>query len=191
MKFLHGLIGFALSLAILALGWVLVANVVGLPNAYWRIFWNVLQQSNPWQFALGVSLVTLAILYWLSGLPIVGREQFLSFPGEGGTISISVNAINAFLLKLKTEFAGIVDLRADVSASHRGAIEVRLEMTVKAGTHIQQLSQALQQRVRESMRESLGIEDIAEVKVNVTDIVTVDEDVEPRTPPRSEWQDNG
>ncbi len=186
MKILHGLIGFAMSLAILALGWVLVANVAGLPNSYWHIFRTVLQNSTPWQFALGVSFITLPLLFWLSVLPIGRREQFLSFAGEGGAISISVNAINAFLLKLKSEFAGIVNLRADVSASHRGSIEVRLEMTVKTGTHIQQLSQALQQRVRDSMRESLGIEDIAEVKVNVTDIVTIDEETDPRQPQRSE-----
>ena len=44
--------------------------------------------------------------------------------------------------------------------------------------------------MRESMRESLGIEDVAEVKVNVTDIVTVDEDPDVRRPPRAEWQEN-
>lgn len=191
MKILHGLIGFALSVAILAWGWALVAGVLGLPNTHWRVFQNVLHTSAPWQFALGTSMITLTVLYWLSALPLVRREQFLSFAGEGGTISISVNAINAFLLKLKSEFAGIVELRADVSASHRGAIEVRLEMKVKAGTHIQHLSQALQQRVRDSMRESMGIEDVAEVKVNVTDIVTLDEDADARRPQSSEWRDDG
>ncbi len=191
MKVLHGLIGFALSLAALALGWELVAGVVGLPDTYGHTVRAVLRDSPSWRFALGASFIFLAVLFWLSALPLVRREQFLSFPGEGGAISISVHAINAFLLKLKGEFAGIVALAADVSASHRGAIEVRLEMKVKAGTHIQQLSQALQQRVRDSMRESLGIEDVAEVRVNVTDIVAVDHEPEPRTPPRADWQENG
>ncbi len=190
MKIVHGLIGFAMSLAILALGWVLVANVTGLPNSCWHIFRPVLENSLAWQLALGVSLITLSILFWLSALPIGRHEQFLSFAGDGGTISIGVNAINTFLLKLKSEFAGIVKLHADVSASRRGAIEVRLDMTVKTGTQIQQLSQALQQRVRDSMRESLGIADIADVKINVTDIVVIDEATAPRQPPRSEWQDH-
>jgi uncharacterized alkaline shock family protein YloU len=190
MKVLHGLIGFALSLAILALGGILVATVIGVQNNYLLIIKNVLVAHNVWQFALGISCITLTVLYWLSGLPLGRTEQFLSFPGDGGAISISVLAINTFLVKLQSEFAGIVKLRADVSASRSGAIEVRLDMTVKTGTHIQQLSQAVQQRVRESMRESLGIEDVAEVKVNVTDIVTVDEDPDVRRPPRAEWQEN-
>lgn len=191
MKILHGLIGFVLSLAILALGWSLVADVAGIPNTYWHIFLNVLQDSKIWQFVLGVSLVTLVALYWLSGLPIGMHEQFLSFDSEGGAISISVNAINTFLAKLKSEFAGIVDLRANVAASRTGTIEARLDMTVKAGTHIQQLSQALQQRVRDSLRDSMGIEDVALVRVNVQDIVAVDESEETILPKRSEWQDEG
>lgn len=188
MKILHGLIGLVLSVAILALGWVLVAGVFGVQ---YDAYLDVLRNSRIWQFVLGVSLITLVVLFWLSALPIGKREQFLSFDSEGGRISISVNAVNAFLAKLKTEFAGIVDLRSDVSASRDGTIEVRLDMTVKTGTHIQQLSQALQQRVRDSMRESLGIEDVAVVKVNVQDIVAGDENADTRQPRRSEWQDNG
>ena len=187
MRILHGLIGFVLSLAMLALGWTLVANVFGIQNAYWQMVEDVLLASRIWQFVLGVSLLTLVALFWLSALPIGKREHFLSFDSEGGMISISVNAVNTFLAKLKTEFAGIVELRSDVSASRNGAIEVRLDMKVKAGTNIQQLSQALQQRVRDSMRENLGIEYVAGVKVSVLDIVTTDDVAQP---PRSEWQDN-
>jgi len=185
MKILHGLIGFVLSLAVLAMGWLLVANVFGVHYAYW----DVLMNSRIWQFAIGVSLLTLVVLYWLSGLSFGKREQFLSFDSEGGVVSISVNAVNTFLAKLKSEFAGIVDLRANVSASRDGAIEVHMDMTVKAGTHIQQLSQALQQRIRDSMRESLGIAEVASVKVNVQDIVATEESVGNQQVQSSTWQD--
>lgn len=185
MKILHGLIGFVLSAVILALGWVLVAGVFGIHYASW----DVLLNSRVWQFVLGVCLITLVVLFWISALPLGHREQYLSFDSDGGMVSISVNAVNTFLAKLKTEFAGIVDLRADVSAARDGTIEVRLDMTVKAGTHIQQLSQALQQRVRDSMRESLGIAEVASVKVNVQDIVAA-ADAEIPSAQASEWQDN-
>ncbi len=187
MKILHGLIGFVLSLAMLALGWTLAANALDLHPAYWQTARDLLQGSRISQFVLGVTLLTLVVLFWLSALPIGRREHFLSFDSEGGMISISVNAINAFLAKLKTEFAGILDLRSAVTAARNGAIEVRLDMKVKAGVKIQQLSQALQQRVRDSMRESLGIEDVAGVKVNVLDIVATGE---APPPPPPEWQDN-
>jgi len=187
MKILHAIIGVALSAAILALGWILVAGVFGIHYAYW----DVLLNSRVWQMVLGVSLITLVVLFWLSALPLGSREHFLSFESDGGIVSISVNAVNTFLAKLKTEFAGIVDLKANVAASRDGTIEVRLDMTVKAGTPIQQLSQALQQRVRDSMRESLGITDVASVKVNVQDIVAVADNAETRPPQDAEWQDKG
>jgi uncharacterized alkaline shock family protein YloU len=187
VKILNGLIGFILSLAILGLGWLLVANVFDVHYSYA----DVLQSNRMWKLALGASMIALVLLFWLSALPIGKREQFLSFDSEGGMISISVVAVNAFLVKLKSEFAGVVELRSDVSASRDGKVEVRLDMTVKTGTHIQQLSQAMQQRVRDSMRENLGIEDVAIVQVNVQDIVAVDEKDAARQTQRSEWQDNG
>ena len=108
---------------------------------------------------------------------------------EGGAISISVKAINDFLAKLADEFAGIIRLRADVAASRDGRVEVRLDVSVKAGTKVQQLSQVLQQRVRESMRDNLGIAEIHAVKVNVSSIVTVEKPASGRTTDRADWQD--
>ena len=170
---------------VLAMGWVLVAGVFGIHYAYGDILLN----SRTWQLALGVSLITLVVLFWLSRLSISKREQFLSFDSDGGMVSISVNAVNAFLAKLKSEFAGIETLHANVSASRNGAVEVHLDMTVRAGTHIQQLSQALQQRVRDHMRESLGIAEVTSVKVNVQDIVSAEGNAGRRQSKSSEWQD--
>ncbi len=185
MKILHGIIGFVMSLGALAMGWVLVAGVFGIHYAYGDILLN----SRTWQLALGVSLITMVLLFWLSGLTISKREQFLSFDSDGGMVSISVNAVNAVLAKLKSEFAGIETLRADVSASRNGAVEVRLDMAVRAGIHIQQLSQALQQRVRDHMRESLGIAEVTSVKVNVQDIISAEGDAGRRQSKSGEWQD--
>ncbi len=182
MKILHGLIGLVLSLTVLAGGWLLAARTFGLHYAYFDLLLN----NNIWQLALGLSLIVLVLLYWLSAISSGKREQFLSFDNEGGMVSINVSAINAFLAKLKREFAGIVDLQANVTASRGGAIEARLDMTVKAGSHIQQLSQALQQRVRESLRESMGIAEVASVKVNVQDIVALEDNVG-RSAETSDW----
>ncbi|MBU1858263.1 MAG: hypothetical protein KKC28_14895, partial [Verrucomicrobia bacterium] len=127
-------------------------------------------------------------LYWLTGIP-VKEERFLTFENEGGAISISVKAINDFLAKLADEFAGIIRLRADVTASRDGRIEVRLDVSVKAGTKVQQLSQVLQQRVRESMRENLGITEIHTIKVNVSSIVAAEKPASDRPAERADWQD--
>jgi len=184
MKMLHGLIKCVLSVGLLILGVLLLANVV----AFHTPLGDFLINDKLGQFLVGISAVFLVLLYWLTGIP-VKEERFLTFENEGGTISISVKAINDFLAKLADEFAGVIRLHADVAAARDGRVEVRLDVSVKAGTKVQQLSQVLQQRVRESMRDNLGIAEIHTVKVNVSAIVAADEPPSGRPADRADWQD--
>lgn len=184
MKILHGLIKSVLSVGLLIFGLLLLANVVALHTPVGDFLVN----DKFGQFLVGISSVFLVLLYWLTGIP-VKEDRFLTFENEGGAISISVVAINDFLSKLADEFAGVIRLRADVAASHDGRVEVRLDVSVKAGTKVQQLSQVLQQRVRESMRDNLGIAEIHAVKVNVSAIVAADQPVPGRPADRADWQD--
>jgi len=181
MNILHGLIKGVLSVGLLIFGALLLANVVALHTP----LGDFLITDKLGQFLTGISAIFLVLLYWLTAIP-VQEERFLTFENEGGTISISVKAINDFLAKLADEFAGIIRLRADVSASRDGRIEVRLDVSVRAGTKVQQLSQVLQQRVRESMRDNLGIAEIQTVKVNVSSIVAAEQ---PDAGRPADWQD--
>ena len=182
MNILHGLIKSILSIGLLIYGVLLLANVLAIHTSLGDILIN----DKLGQFLVGISAVFLVLLYWLTGIP-VKEERFLTFENEGGAISISVKAINDFLAKLADEFAGIIRLRADVVASRDGRIEVRLDVSVKAGTKVQQLSQVLQQRVRESMRENLGIAEINTVKVNVSSIVAAEKPAASRPADRADW----
>ena len=184
MNILHGLIKCVLSVGLLIFGILLLANVV----AFHTPLGDFLINDKLGQFLVGISAVFLVFLYWLTAIP-VKAERFLTFKNEGGTISISVKAINDFIAKLADEFAGIIRLRADVAASRDGRVEVRLDVNVKAGTKVQQLSQVLQQRVRESLRENLGIEEIHAVKVNVSSIVVAEKPDSGRSVDRANWQD--
>ena len=182
MKMLHGLIKCVLSVGLLILGVLLLANVV----AFHTPLGDFLINDKLGQFLVGISAVFLVLLYWLTGIP-VKEERFLTFENEGGTISISVKAINDFLAKLADEFAGVIRLHADVAAARDGRVEVRLDVSVKAGTKVQQLSQVLQQRVRESMRDNLGIAEIHTVKVNVSSIVVAENPAASRPVDRADW----
>ena len=182
MKMLHGLIKCVLSVGLLILGILLLANVV----AFHTPLGDFLINDKLGQVLTGISAIFLVLLYWLTAIP-VKAERFLTFKNEGGTISISLKAINEFLVKLAGEFAGIIRLRADVSSSRDGRIKVRLDVSVRAGTKIQELSQVLQQRVRESMRDNLGIAEIHAVKVNVSSIAAADQPANSRPADRADW----
>lgn len=184
MKFLHGLMKLVLSLALLALGIFFLADVFGVQNS----IGHFLLGDAIGKFVTGTVLILLVILYWLTAMGGGAKEQFLSFATEGGSVNIRVKAVNEFLKRLADEFADILNLRADIAASRDGRIEVQLDIDVKSGTKIQQLSQVLQQRVRESMRDGLGIAEVTAVKVNVNEILQGEK---PPAEPNghSEWQD--
>ncbi|MBI2440505.1 MAG: alkaline shock response membrane anchor protein AmaP [Lentisphaerae bacterium] len=167
MRILHGLVKCALSIGLLIFGFLLLANVFGVDTP----LGNFLITDKLGKFLVGIGAIFLVLLYWLTALPLK-EEQFLTFENEGGSVSISVKAINEFLAKLTDEFAGVVRLKPQVAATRDGRVEVRLDVSVKAGAKVQQLSQVLQQRVRESLRDNLGITEIQAVKVNVSAIAT-------------------
>jgi uncharacterized alkaline shock family protein YloU len=186
MKFFHGLMKFVISIALLALGMFLLADVFDVQS---RIGHLVLNDAIG-KFVMGTALILMVILYWLTALSTGGKEQqFLSFETEGGSVNIRVKAVNDFLKRLADEFADILNLKADIAAARDGRIEVQLDIDVKSGTKIQQLSQVLQQRVRESMREGLGIAEVTSIKVNVNEIVQGEKPpVEPNGR-AADWQD--
>ncbi len=182
MKFLHFLVSVAISAGLLLLGWFLLADLLGVKYSFGEFLFT----APAGRLALGAAFIIAVAFYWITAVPARARkERFLSFDSEGGAVSISISAVNEFLAKLGQEFAGIVNLRSDISGSGRDAVEIRLDLSVKAGTKIQELSQLLQQRVRDSMRDSLGISEIAAVKVNVTEIVNSQESTRAE---RDEWQ---
>lgn len=184
MKFLHSLMKVVITVSILALGIFFLADVFGVQN---RVGQMLLGDAIG-KFITGTFLILMVMLYWLTAMSGSAKEQFLSFETEGGSVNIRVKAVNEFLKRLADEFADILNLRADISASRDGRIEVQLDIDVKCGTKIQQLSQVLQQRVRESMREGLGIAEVNSIKVNVNEIINADKPpVE--TGGRSDWQD--
>lgn len=164
MKILHGFIGFVFWIIILALGGLLVGScsVMGCAVPTWLL-------NDPMErIVVGGALILLVVVYGLSAIPVRKEERFVSYECEGGEVSVSIRAINSLLSKLAEEFAGIVSLRAAVCPRDKS---VRLDMAVKSGTKVQELSQALQQRVRESMQDSLGISDVGAVRVFVREIV--------------------
>ncbi|MFC1461019.1 alkaline shock response membrane anchor protein AmaP [Verrucomicrobiota bacterium] len=181
MKILHGFIGFVFWLIILAWAALLVSSWWGLESPVARSLLD-----NPMdQLFLGAFLILLVLLYALSAIPVRKEERFVSYECDGGLVSVSVKAINSMLSKLGDEFAGIISLRASVATRDKS---VRLDMTVKSGAKVQELSQALQQRVRESMQDSLGIAEVGMVRVFVQEIILADDSSVKDRDEQGEWQ---
>lgn len=119
--------------------------------------------------ALGVILVLSVVLRWVGS---IGKKQaaFINFQAEDGSVGISTKAIQDFIERVGKEFGAIKSIQSAL-IQKKGALDIAIKMKVRSGHKIPELSQMLQQRIRESVRESLGLEEIGNITIKVQEIV--------------------
>lgn len=175
-KVLHALSGALLFLTPLVWGSLLVYG-----NGYDTDFRDFLFKQvtfNPiYGVVLGLVLLVLILIY----LGTFGRSRknnrFVSFESDSGSVSVSVNAVRDFVRKIGDEFGAVVSLDPRVYPD-RNMISIDLNVKIQTGTKLPELSGLLQGRVRECIRDGLGITDVREITVKVQEIVGV-----PPSPP--------
>ncbi len=121
--------------------------------------------------SVGGGLLLAGVVFALSEFRTRKRERYLAFDNEGGTVSISTEAIADYIAKLAPEFPSIVRMRPNVRP-RRGGVDLLVDLRVKAGSQVHEMCGLLQQRVRERVVEGLGITEVRRVEVNVRDIVS-------------------
>ena len=168
MKFLRFIVGFVLFV-------VLVAGAVYLVNAAltresWEQAIGVIRASRLRALECAFVVLLLIVLYILTGIRRCKGEQFITFETEGGSVSISMKAIRDFLARVGDEFAAVVSLDPAIRATS-GSVEVDLNLRVKAGTQIPELCKMLQERIRESIKDNLGLTDVRAIRISVREIV--------------------
>lgn len=118
---------------------------------------------------LGVILILSVALRWVGGFR-KKKETFINFHSEDGSVGISTKAICDFIERVGKEFSAIKNIDSKL-IERKDSVDISLGVKVVAGTKIPELSQVLQQRVRESVRESLGLEEINNITIKVQEIV--------------------
>jgi len=168
-KFLHRLTGLVIVLLPLVGGGLIIYGN-GFNTSLRDTVCEFIQRSPMIGIAIGLVLLLIGLVY----LGTFGRPRprlrTISFESEGGTVSISVNAVCDFIRKLASEFEAVKDIDPKLRAE-KDMVSIDLNLKVRTGTRVPELSTLLQERVRESIRDGLGIVDIREIKVNISEIV--------------------
>jgi len=118
---------------------------------------------------LGAILILSVVLRWVGGCG-KKREAFIDFQSEGGSVGISTKAIQDFIERVGREFAAVKSIESRLIQG-KGILDIIVGVRVLSGNKIPELSQVLQQRIRESVRESLGLEGIGTISVRVKEII--------------------
>ncbi len=168
-RFIHVLTGLILLVILLGAG-VSLIHMASYPDC-WVACLEHWPEQRGWGMLAGVALIVVVVIYALSGCR--GRaadEPYLSFSNNGTTVSILLRAVNEFIGKIGDEFAAIVAMKPMVYPRGR-SIDVHLELRVKTGTQLPELSQLLQERVRDSLQQNMGLTNIKHIYVQVKELV--------------------
>jgi uncharacterized alkaline shock family protein YloU len=133
---------------------------------------------------LGVALLLSVLFRWVNH-PGAKKSEFISFNSSAGSVDISVKAVRDFIARIGKEFSAVKNLESRIFQK-KEEVDILLRVKVYAGNKIPELSELLQARVRESVRDSLGIENIRNVTVRVDEIVGESSSAPSYTPPKAE-----
>lgn len=124
------------------------------------------------KLALGCILMIIVLIYWFTVVALRQKQLFISFENEYGNISISVDAISNFIRSLSKDFNEILDMKSDIYVTTDGKIVVNVWLEILAGCKLQSLSSSLQERIKNVLKDSLGITDIEKISITVKEIVS-------------------
>ncbi|MCK5850589.1 MAG: alkaline shock response membrane anchor protein AmaP [Kiritimatiellae bacterium] len=167
MKMLHKLIAFLLFLIVLGQGLMFMS--AARSSEKWQAFTDVMGQNRASGLCAGVALICVAMLLALTSFSRKKKCRFLSLDSENGTVSISTDAISEYIAKLAAEFPSVVSMNP-VVVPGRKEVDIIVNVEMKAGPQIHEACELLQQRVRESMSNGLGISQVRSVEVSVKEI---------------------
>ena len=170
MKAIHVITALILTLIVLSAGLFVIATA-WKGAATWEQTLDFLKSMRIQASLVMLGVLLLLAVYAISAIKMPERVQYLAYDLEGGgAVSISLKAVQDFLSKIADEFAAVVSLHPTLKAVN-GAVDVQLDVKVKSGAQIPELCRMLQDRVRESIKQHVGISDVKEVRVRVQEIV--------------------
>ncbi len=161
-----------IALGALSLGGFLVSTEI-LPkilvfSALTAIDLNILiRVATSVVFAFFIVLsVYLPLVTWTTGR----KETTIPLKNPLGEIEISQRAICEFIQRVGREVQGVEDLKAKVKSTEQG-LDVFLNLSVHAQGEIPRLIDELQTVVKNYLNNTVGIEDVREIKVKVGKIL--------------------
>ncbi len=167
MKSRTGRGSFITNAVLLLLGGALIYG-----NAVNREFGAFVSEFNATPLGglvLGGVMIASVIMGWLTRF-MGKKEKFIDFQSEDGSVGISIKAIQDFIERVGKEFAAVKSIESRL-IHNKNKVDIAINVKVLSGNKIPELTQVLQQRVRESVRESLGIDEIGTITVKVAEIV--------------------
>lgn len=168
-RFVHWLFGLLGMLALVGIaGSVMHYALQGAES--WQSFVDCIASSRDEAIMGGGAVLLILLVHLLCGVSYRRPVDYLTFKGKNGKVSVRVQTVNDYIAQIADEFADVLSMEPRLTPV-RGTVEVDLDVRVRAGTHIPEMSTLLQDRVRAAVKEHVGLFDVRKVRVNIDEIV--------------------
>jgi len=168
IRTVHGIVSVLLVLLLLS-ACVMLMLKAAVPDHAWRQFVLDFAGDRVSAILVAFALSMVVVLFAYTGIPRKPRDRFLSFPREGGALTVNLRGVSSFITRLGNDFDGVTGLRA-VITPRKGTMDVVLEVKIREGVQIHEVTDALTAKVRSSLMEMLGLQEVGDVSVVVKEI---------------------
>lgn len=126
---------------------------------------------------IGLSGLLLILISFSFAQLILGRlqrEKTIAFSNPTGQVTISLAAVEDLIRRVTSGIYEIKEIKPNVIAGKKG-IEVDVRLVLKSEANIPDLTNQLQDLIKNKIQEILGIEEQIIVKIHVAKIVSFEE----------------
>lgn len=99
------------------------------------------------------------------------REKTIAFTNPEGQVTISLSAIEDLIRKVAKQVSDVKDLRCDVKANKKGAIQITAKVSLWSDSNIPEATERVQNLVKTKVQDMLGLEEAVTCTVHITKIV--------------------
>ncbi len=109
---------------------------------------------------LGCSLSLFALLLGLEP----GTKRQVVFENEGGSVGVALDAVEDFIKRKCSNITGVRDLQVRAEEEN-GELRLQTKVVLELQRNVPDFSREFQQRIHRELEETLGFQNIKEVKV--------------------------
>ncbi len=180
MKIVHSLINAVWAVGSLFFGGMLICAFfnlfeapLSLENGATFLF------SDPWTLLFGLLSVFMGGFFIVSSLLALRKEQYIAFENPSGEVTISVAAVEEFVLRTAKAFIEIKELYPSIIPKNDG-VSIQIKAVLWSGANIPEVTEKVQLEVKKQVQSILGIENISSVEIKVTKIETKGTELPPK-----------
>lgn len=119
----------------------------------------------------GLALILINIFIAQFSIGRLKKYKTIAFENPDGPVTLSLAAIEEHIRKLTARMPEVKDIKFSISTT-KGGVEVNARVAIYSGLNIPEITEKIQNAIRQRLHEILGIEEKFIIKIHISKIVS-------------------